>query len=91
MSKLDLTIQYVPGKDNVVADAMSRFAYPACKTFQDVSRHGSVNARLEMKEIIAEELREARTVAMITWEASPSDARRARGNMLVAGTVARWA
>jgi hypothetical protein len=27
LSKLDLTVQYVPGKDNVVDDAMSRFAY----------------------------------------------------------------
>ena len=27
LSKFDLTVQYMPGKDNVVADAMSRFAY----------------------------------------------------------------
>ncbi len=33
LSKIDLTLQYVPGKENVVADAMSRFVYPACKDF----------------------------------------------------------
>ena len=59
LSKFDLTVQYVPDKDNVVADAMSRFAYPACKTFQDESRHGSVAARAEVKQIIEEEIREA--------------------------------
>ena len=35
MSKFNITVQYIPGKDNVVADAMSRYAYPAgerCKT-----------------------------------------------------------
>ncbi len=38
LSKFDLSVQNVPGKDKVVADAMSRFAYPACKTFQDEVR-----------------------------------------------------
>jgi hypothetical protein len=50
LSKFDLSVQYVPGKDNVVADAMSRFAYPACKTFQDVSSHGSAEAREDVKK-----------------------------------------
>ena len=67
LSKFDLTVQYVPGKDNVVADAMSRFAYPACKAFQDVSRHGSVEARAEVKRIIEEEVLEGRTVGLIAW------------------------
>ena len=66
LSKFDLQVQYLPGKDNTVADALSRFAYPACKAFQDTSFHGSEAARLEMKEIIEEELREGRTVGMIT-------------------------
>ena len=53
LSKFDLAVKYLPGKDNVVADCMSRFAYPACKAFQDTSFHGSEEARLEMKKIIA--------------------------------------
>jgi hypothetical protein len=65
LSKFDLTVQYVPGADNVVADAMSRFAYPACKAFQDVSFHGSAQAKEEMRQIIQEELEEGRMVALI--------------------------
>ena len=65
LSKFDLAVQYVSGKDNVVADAMSRFAYPACNAFQDVSAHGSAEARDDVKRIIAEELAEARTIGMI--------------------------
>ena len=67
LSKFDLTVQYICGKDNVVADAMSRFAYPACKAFQDTSFHGSEAARLEMKEIIQSELEEGNTIALIRW------------------------
>ena len=50
LSKFDLTVQYLPGKDNVVADALSRFAYPASKAFQDTSTNGSEEAREEMKK-----------------------------------------
>ena len=65
LSKFDLTVQYIPGRDNVVADAMSRFAYPACKAFQDSSFHGSQAAREQMKEIIQQELEEGRVVLLI--------------------------
>ena len=51
LSKFDLTVEYLPGKDNVVADALSRFAYPACKAFQDTSFHGGKAAREEMKKL----------------------------------------
>ena len=88
LSKFDLTVQYVPGKENVVADAMSRFAYPACKAFQDVSVHGSAKARDDVKRIIAEELAEARTVGMIIRNGEAD--LRCRHVMLVCGTVARW-
>ena len=64
LSKFDLTVVYVPGRDNVVADAMSRYAYPASKAFQDVSVHGSAEAAEEMKVIIAEERREERLAGM---------------------------
>jgi hypothetical protein len=29
LSQFDLTVEYYPGKENLIADAMSRFAYPA--------------------------------------------------------------
>ena len=70
----------MPGKDNIVADALSRFAYPASKAFQDTSAHGSEEARREMKAIIEEELREGRTLGMI---AQGPDMRR----LVVAGKI----
>jgi hypothetical protein len=65
LSKFDLTVQYMPGRDNIVADALSRFAYPAAKAFQDTSFHGDEEARKAMKKIIAEELQEGRQVGVI--------------------------
>ena len=38
---IDLEIEYLWGAENVVADAMSRTAYPATSARQDVSWHGS--------------------------------------------------
>ena len=36
LSQCDVTVGYTPGKDNTVADVMSRWAYPASKALQDV-------------------------------------------------------
>ena len=83
LSKFDLTVQYMPGKDNVVADALSRYAYPACKAFQDTSFHGSQAAREEMTEIIGEELEEDKMVAMVVRGKGES------GKLIVAGTMRR--
>jgi hypothetical protein len=41
LSKFDLSVQYVPGPTNGVADALSRWAYPASLGLNDCSRHGS--------------------------------------------------
>ena len=65
LSKFDLTVEYQPGKDNIVADALSRFAYPACKAFQDTSVHGNEESREEMKRIIEEEREEERMMGEI--------------------------
>ena len=43
-SQFRLSIQYQPGKTNLEADAMSRWAYPASQERQDVSAHGSAQA-----------------------------------------------
>ena len=87
LSKFDLSVQYVPGKDNIVADAMSRYAYPACCTFQDVSVHGSAEAREEAKRLIAEELEEERTIGMICRNVGKGENGPNERIMLVAGTV----
>ena len=41
LSKFDLKVRYVPGKSQVVADALTRFAYPASKAMQDCRWHES--------------------------------------------------
>ncbi len=47
LSQFDLDIEYLPGAENVVADAMSRWAYPATSARQDISWHGSKRAKEE--------------------------------------------
>ena len=84
LSKFDLTVQYLPGKDNVFADALSRYAYPACKAFQDTSVHGSEQARQEMEAIIQEELKEGRSVGLITTGGE------GERNVAVAGTLGQY-
>ena len=49
LSQFDIQVVYIPGPDNVVADAMSRYAYPASSAREDVSFHGSAEASEEVK------------------------------------------
>ena len=56
---------YIPGSDNVVADALSRWAYPASKAFADVSLHGSKEDDRLMQELIAQERREEKTCRVV--------------------------
>ena len=52
LAKFDLSVVYVPGKDNTMADCMSRWAYPASKGMADVSTHGDEEETKEAKRII---------------------------------------
>ena len=49
LSQFNLNIMYRPGGDNVVADAMSRWAYPTSSEKHDVSTHGSAASSRQVK------------------------------------------
>ena len=65
LSRFNLTVEYIKGKDNVVADAMSRFAYQASQSFADVSWHRSKLDLAEMEAILAQEAKEEKEASMI--------------------------
>ena len=52
LAKFDLMVVYVPGKNNTVADCVSRLAYPASKGIRDLSAHGAEAETAEAKKII---------------------------------------
>ena len=54
-SKYDLSVGYIPGKENSIADILSRWAYPASQALRDISKHGSYDDDEEMRSIIAQE------------------------------------
>ena len=41
LSRFHLTVFHIQGADNVVADAMSRWAYPAGQGYADIRIHGN--------------------------------------------------
>ena len=55
----------MPGPSNTVADALSRYAYPASSAREDVSFHGSEEARLGVKKMLEQELRDRALVGLI--------------------------
>jgi hypothetical protein len=65
MSQFNLSVEYLPGKDNLVADALSRFAYPATSSREDVSFHGSTAAHEEVTRLLEQEAQECRMLAVI--------------------------
>ena len=71
LSKFNLTVLYIPGKDNDVADAMSRWAYPVSKSFQDVSMHGSAASKVKTeREIRLERERERGAPSLVPGESN---------------------
>ena len=55
LSRFHLTVIHIAGADNVVADAMSRWAYPAGQGYGDISIHGGEEDDDAMNDIIAQE------------------------------------
>ena len=51
-AKFELSVVYVPGKDNTVADCLNRWAYPAGKACMDISSHGVAEETGEARRII---------------------------------------
>ena len=51
---------YVSGKENTIADILSRWAYPASQALRDVSMHGTAQDDDEMEGMIEQEKLEER-------------------------------
>ena len=51
LSQFNLSVVYKPGVSNIVADAMSRWAYPASTEREDVTIHGSAESAKEVKNM----------------------------------------
>ena len=51
-AKFDFSVVYVPGKDNTLADCLSRLAYPAGKAWMDISSHGDTEETKAARRII---------------------------------------
>ena len=57
-SQFDLDIAHIPGKENMIPDILSRFAYPASVAHRDLSKHGSLQDVEDVKRIQDEEARD---------------------------------
>jgi hypothetical protein len=67
LSRFNLTVVHVKGTDNVVADAMSRWAYPASSGYGDISIHGSAQQDAEVEEILEKEQAEEAMASAVIW------------------------
>ena len=93
-AKFDLSIVYVPGKDNTVADCLSRWAYPAGKAWMDISSHGDAEETEEAKRIIKmEKTMEQEGVKCFVVMANRTDLAKFRGARVQAireKTLEQW-
>ena len=55
LAKFDLSVVYVPGEDNSVADCLICWAYPAGKPWMDISMNGDAEETAEATRIIESE------------------------------------
>ena len=65
LSRFHLTVVHIAGSDNVVADAMSRWAYPAGQGYGDISIHGGKEDDEAMEAIIAQERAEEKACCVV--------------------------
>ena len=93
-AKLNLSVVYVPGKDNTVADCLSRGAYPAGKAWIDISSHGDAKETEEAKRIIEmEKAMEQEGVKCFVVMANRTDLAKFRGARVQAlreETLEQW-
>ena len=72
LSRFNLGVKYSPGRTNVGADCMSRWAYPASKAYQDCSKHGSAQDAADVEAMEKEEEEERwRDVAVVELSRAP--------------------
>ena len=60
LSKYDIQVGYIPGKENLICVVLPRWAYPASEALRDISMHGSKEDDAEMLCIIEKEVAEER-------------------------------
>ena len=93
-AKFDLSVVYVPEKDNSVADCLSRWAYPAGKAWMDISSHGDCEETEEAKRIIEmEKAMEQEGVKCFVVMANRTDLAKFRGARVQAireETLEQW-
>ena len=93
-ARFDLSVMYVPGKDNTVADCLSRWAYPADKAWMDISSHGDAEETEEAKRIIEmEKVMEQEGVKCFVVMANRTDLAKFRGARVKAireETLEQW-
>jgi hypothetical protein len=55
LSRYDISVGYIPGKENDIADIMSRWAYPASQAQRDISKHGTMEDENDVEELLRQE------------------------------------
>ena len=71
-SRFDLNVGYIPGKQNLIPDILSRWAYPASQAFRDICKHGTQEDKEEMEAIIKQEREEERQCMWIKLRNPPN-------------------
>ena len=71
-SRFDLSVGYIPGRENTIPDILSRWAYPASQAFRDISKHGTISDDEEMKENIRQEKEEEKQCMWIKLRNQPT-------------------